>query len=103
MTAKNKANEFKKARKHELYQLADILPREVIRSADPLNEAAGRCSCKLVAGRYQWSLSLKELSFDLSHKDVKVQRHAKPPGIEVVRADSRCPAHRRLPGAEIFN
>src|SRR5690606_31975285 len=71
---------FREARAHELHQLADILPRfEVVRSADPLNDAARACRSVPGTDPLQWSLSLEGLTFEFNNEDLKAQRHAKPP------------------------
>ena len=82
---KRQAARFREARERELHQLASILFNcEVIRSADPLNDAARGCRREPRGNPLQWELSLDALSFNFSDEDIQAQKHAKPPGLLLI-------------------
>ena len=74
------AAQFRSNRAHELHQLADLLYNRVrvVRSADPLNEAARACMSAGDSDPFDWGVRLDALTFDFDDDDLHDQRHAKP-------------------------
>lgn len=84
----SQAGGFRKERGSELVGLADVLVSEgLIRSGDPLREAAGACTRPELNRTLRWGYVLDGLIFELNDVHLAEIRHTQPRGLSYLEVE----------------